>query len=130
MKQDGQRNHRGLEKKEYSKLRKRVFRVPEVLLRPPQIEVAHQHCGHKGHTRSQNHRSFFAWIRLDSSAPVRGKGSGCNHLEKKELQDYSFLVLDKKAQEHRLQYVALGECVLTRESLRLIRLAQALEDHH
>ena len=130
MRRDDQRNHRGLEKKGFSKLRKTVFRVPEVLLQLPRIAIAHQHFDHREHTKNQNHQLFFAWIRLDSSVQVRGKGYGCNHLEKKELQGCSFLVLDKRAQELRLQCGALGEFVLTRESQRLIRLAQALEDHH
>jgi hypothetical protein len=41
------------------------------------------------------------------------------------LQGCSFLVLDKKAQELRPQCEAPGERGVTRESQRLIRLAQA-----
>ena len=97
-----QKNHPGLEKTGYSRPRRIVSQVPEASLQPFQIEVAHRHSDRKVHTRSQNHRAFSAWSRLNSSEPVRERDCGYSRLEKKELQGCSFLVLDKKARERRL----------------------------
>ena len=114
---------------ELAKFHKIVFRVPEVVIRLAQTAVVRRYFAHRVCTRSQNHRLICASDQRVHNVRARGKDYEYSPLGKKELRDCYFLVLDKKAHEHRPECEALGGFAVTHDEPRLTALFRRFGDH-
>ncbi len=126
---DDPKSRQSSAKMELAKFHRIAFRVPEVVTRLPRIVAVRRYFARTVCTRSQNHRLFCALGQRVNSARARGKDFEYSRLGKKGLRVCCFLVLYKKAHEHRSECKALGGFAVTRDEPRSTALFRRFGDH-